>query len=200
MTDPELADRTYIEPVTAGVRRADHRPREAGRHPADDGRADRAQRRDGALGERRARASRRRADRRDRPRDRDRRRPKAVWRGDGADRLAVAQGGIATNFDEALEILETTGYSGDHSPVIHARRHGRRHRLQSRGVRAGRPPRPRSVADDADPHRAQPHRLEGVRARGDARPRRQRRHRLLDRESRPDGRAHRRLRSPSRRR
>ena len=41
------------------------------------------------------------------------------------------------------------------------------------------------------------HRLEGVRAGGDARQGRQRRHHLLDRELRPDGRPHRRLASPS---
>ena len=42
-------------------------------------------------------------------------------------------------------------------------------------------------------HRGVGARLEGVRARADARPPRQRRGRLLDREPRPDGRAHRRL-------
>ena len=31
MTDPELADRTYVEPLTVDVRRADHRARAAGR-------------------------------------------------------------------------------------------------------------------------------------------------------------------------
>ena len=41
MTDPELADRTYIEPLTAESRREDHRAREARRAAADPGRADR---------------------------------------------------------------------------------------------------------------------------------------------------------------
>ena len=35
MTDPEMADRTYIEPITVGGRRADHRRREARRRAAD---------------------------------------------------------------------------------------------------------------------------------------------------------------------
>ena len=35
MTDPEMADRTYIEPITPDVRRADHRRREARRRAAD---------------------------------------------------------------------------------------------------------------------------------------------------------------------
>ena len=30
MTDPEFADRTYIEPITPGVRREDHRARDGG--------------------------------------------------------------------------------------------------------------------------------------------------------------------------
>ena len=64
MTDPELADRTYVEPLTAEVLRADHRAREAGRAAADRRRADRAQPR-GRAGERgRPREVRRAADRR----------------------------------------------------------------------------------------------------------------------------------------
>ena len=85
------------------------------------------------------------------------------------------------------------GLSGHHPPVVHAGRRGRRHRLQHRGVpRAGRPgPGPEPGA--RDPGRGVGHRLEGVRARGDARRRRQLRGHLLDREHRPDGRPHRRL-------
>ena len=52
MTDPEMADRTYIEPITAGGRRADPRRREARRRAADPGRPDRAERRPGAPRER----------------------------------------------------------------------------------------------------------------------------------------------------
>ena len=43
MTDPELADRTYIEPITVEVGHPDYPPREAGRAPAHPGRTDRAE-------------------------------------------------------------------------------------------------------------------------------------------------------------
>ena len=45
MTDPEMADRTYIEPITRRVRRADHRRRAARRRPAHPRRPDRPERR-----------------------------------------------------------------------------------------------------------------------------------------------------------
>ena len=48
MTDPELADRTYIEPVTPEWVAQGDRARAAGRAAAHHGRPDRAQRRDGA--------------------------------------------------------------------------------------------------------------------------------------------------------
>ena len=48
MTDPDLADATYIEPITPRDRRADHRARAARCAAADHGRPDRAQHRDGA--------------------------------------------------------------------------------------------------------------------------------------------------------
>ena len=54
MTDPGLADATYIEPITPGDRREDHRPREARRAAAHHGRADRAQHRDALAAQRRA--------------------------------------------------------------------------------------------------------------------------------------------------
>ena len=43
MTDPELAERTYVEPLTVEVMREDHRQGAARRAAADAGRADRAQ-------------------------------------------------------------------------------------------------------------------------------------------------------------
>ena len=45
MTDPELADATYIEPITPGDRRQDHREGAPRRAAADHGRPDRAQHR-----------------------------------------------------------------------------------------------------------------------------------------------------------
>ena len=55
MTDPEFADRTYIEPISPEVIEAILEREKAGRHPANDGWPDRAQRRDGTESQRRAR-------------------------------------------------------------------------------------------------------------------------------------------------
>ena len=49
MTDPDFADRTYIEPLTPEVLARDHRARAARRRAADARRPDRAERRDGAV-------------------------------------------------------------------------------------------------------------------------------------------------------
>ena len=54
MTDPELADRTYVEPLTPEVLGEDHRAREPGRGAADRRRPDRAQSRGRARRERHA--------------------------------------------------------------------------------------------------------------------------------------------------
>ena len=48
MTDPDLADATYVEPITPELRRAGHRARAAGCAARDHGRADRAEHGDGA--------------------------------------------------------------------------------------------------------------------------------------------------------
>ena len=56
MTDPEIADRTYIEPLTRRDRREDHRARAARRAAADARRADGAEPR--AIDARRARRAR----------------------------------------------------------------------------------------------------------------------------------------------
>ena len=86
MTDPELADATYIEPLRPVVGGAGDRaraPRRAARHAR---RADRAEPLEGAARRRHARALRGRADRRRLPRDRLRRGPRAVPRRDGRRR------------------------------------------------------------------------------------------------------------------
>ena len=61
MTDPELADRTYVEPLTVDVVERIIAKREARRHPADGGRADGAQPRRRPARSRGARALRREA-------------------------------------------------------------------------------------------------------------------------------------------
>ena len=54
MTDPGLVDATYIEPITPDMVVKIIEKETARRHPADDGRADRAQHRDGAASRRAA--------------------------------------------------------------------------------------------------------------------------------------------------
>ena len=90
MTDPGLADATYIEPITAGDRRTHHRARKTRRAAADHGRADRAQHRHAARRIRRAGAPRRRTDRRPRRGDRPRRGPPEIPRRHGRDRHRIA--------------------------------------------------------------------------------------------------------------
>ena len=67
MTDPGPGRRHLCRADHAGDRRENHRPREAGRAAADHGRPDRAQHGDDARRIRRARETRRRADRRQAP-------------------------------------------------------------------------------------------------------------------------------------
>ena len=55
MTDPEFADRTYIEPITPEVDRSHSRTGKTGRDSADHGRPDRAECRDGIESQRRTR-------------------------------------------------------------------------------------------------------------------------------------------------
>ena len=80
--------------------------------------------------------------------------------------------------------------SRHHPALLHPRRHRRQRRLQRGGVRQVCPLGPESQSHRRNPHRGVRHRVEGIRAGGDARPQGQRRHRLLDREPRPDGHPH----------
>ena len=82
----------------------------------------------------------------------------------------------------------------DHPAFVHARRHRRRHRVQPRRVSGHLRARAGCIADQGAPDRRVGDRLERIRDGGGSRFRkRQLHHRLLDREPRPDGCAHRRL-------
>ena len=198
MTDPELADRTYVEPLTVEVCDQDHRsasgPTRSCRRWAGRPRSTCARARRG----RRPRQVRRQADRRQRRGHREGRGSRAVqgrrWSKIG---LEVPRSGYARSLDEARAIQRRPS-TGSATRSSCARR--------SRSAASGG-----GIAYNADEFdekvawalaadaarrgagRGVGARLEGVRARGDARPRRQRGHHLLDRELRSDGRAHRRL-------
>ena len=124
----------------------------------------------------------------------------AVPRGDAADR--ARDPALAAGQDAARRAAGARRHrpARDHPAVVHARRHRRRHRLQQSGVHRHRRARHRRLPDQRGADRGIGARLEGIRDGGRSRPQRQLHHYLLDREPRPDGRAHRRLRSPSRRR
>ena len=82
---------------------------------------------------------------------------------------------------------------GAAAPVVHAGRLGRGDRLERRGVRHQGELGPAAEPARRGAGRAVGAGVEGIRAGGDARQARQRRHHLLDRELRSDGRAHGRL-------
>ena len=90
MTDPEFADRTYVEPLRPDVGGADHRARAPRRAAADARRPDGAQPGQGAARRRHAGALRGRADRRRLRGDPPRRGPRGVPRDDGGRRAAGA--------------------------------------------------------------------------------------------------------------
>ena len=138
MTDPELADRTYVEPLTVGRARADHRARAARRAAADRGRADRAQPGGGARRGRHPREVRRRADRRVDRRHQGRRGPAAVPARRCARSASTCRSSArrAARWTRRSTLVEDARLPGDHPPVVHAGRRRRRHRLQPRGVPA----------------------------------------------------------------
>ena len=194
MTDPELADRTYIEPVTPEwVAKVIERERPDALLPTMGGQTAlnvaMALQRDGTLAK-----LRRGADRRQRARHPHRRGPRGVRRGDAADRPRDAAGPHGAEHRgrrwRRSRRPATPRSSGRPSPWA-APAAGIAYNLEEfeDHGRAGA----RALPGPLRAGGAQRHRVEGVRARGDARRGGQRGHRLLDRESRPHGRPHRRL-------
>ena len=140
MTDPELADATYIEPITPEiVAKIIEKERPDALLPTMGGQTAlntaMALDRSGVLEE-----VRRRDDRRQGRGDRQGRGPRAVPRGD--DRRSAwrrpARGWPHRSLEEALAALGPGRPAGDHPPLLHPGRHRRRHRLQPRGVRGDR--------------------------------------------------------------
>ena len=192
MTDPELSDRTYVEPLTPEALEQIIEQRAARRDPADGRRADGAQPRRAARRARHPQEVQRRADRRVDPGDQGGRRSPAVPRRDEGDRHRGAGERRRQVAGRGAGDRRADRFPVDHPPVVHDGRRRRRHCLQPRGVQGDRRPRPEPEPGPRDPRRGIGDRLEGIRARGDARRRRQLRRHLLDREHRSDGRAHRR--------
>ena len=182
----------------AGSRRQDHREgalcgARRLRAAADHGRPDRAQLRAVAEEDGHAGKIRRRDDRRHGGSHRQGGRPRIVPRGDDQDRARHAALASHQDADAGAGGAGRHRPAGDHPAVLHARRHGRRHRLQQGGVHRHRRARHRRLAHKRSADRGERARLEGVRDGGRPRQGGQLHHRLLDREHRPDGRAYRRF-------
>ena len=195
MTDPEMADRTYIEPLTWEIVDQGHRDGAARRAAADARRADRPEHRrwtwheHGVL-------------------------EKYGVEMIGANAEVIDKAEDREQFKQAMEKIGLEVLPRRDGP--HAGRGPRRARTRS-ACRASCGPASRWAAPAAaspttatsstswsrrglelspgprGADRRIDHRLERVRDGGDARQGRQRRHHLLDRELRPDGRPHRRL-------
>ncbi len=193
MTDPDLADATYIEPITPEiVAKIIEKERPDALLPTMGGQTALntalSLRRMGVLDKFNVKMIGATADAIDKAEDRE-----LLPRGDDADRARDAA--LAAGQDAARRARGARGYraAGDHPAVVHARRHRRRHRLQQGRVHRDRRARHRRLADQRGADRGIGARLEGIRDGGRSRQERQLHHHLLDREPRPDGRAHRRL-------
>ena len=194
MTDPDMADRTYIEPLTWEIVEKVIEQGAARRAAADARRPDGPEPGDGPGQARRAGEVRRRDDRRQARRDRQgrgaRRSSRRRWR---RSAWKCCRGETVHTIEEARRVLEDVGLpcvvrpsftlGGSGSAIAYNR--DEFDTLVRRGL--DQSPVHEVLIEEID------HRLERVRDGGDARHGRQRRHHLLDRELRPDGRAHGRL-------
>jgi carbamoyl-phosphate synthase large subunit len=132
MTDPEMADATYIEPLEVEAVTKVHRARTARRAASDARRPDRAEPRAAAQRPGRARATRHRDDRRQPRGDPQGRGPRGVSEAMANIGLEVPRSALAYTIDEAREVVGDIGLPCVIPPGLHARRLGRRHRLQPR--------------------------------------------------------------------
>ena len=146
MTDPELADATYIEPITpAIVAKILEKERPDALLPTMGGQTALntalALFKDGTLDRLGIELIGANAEAIEKAEDRLKFR-------EAMDRIGLEspRSAIAHSFEEALAALETRRAAGDHPPELHARRDRRRHRLQPRRVRGDRPRRARGVA------------------------------------------------------
>ena len=120
----------------------------------------------------------------------DRQMFKDIVRSIGAD---APRSTVCGTVEEALATAEEVGYPVVIRPSFTMGGLGSGIATDEPMLRRMAAPRPGRLPGAHRPHRGVGARLEGVRARADARPQRQRGRHLLDREHRRDGRAHRRL-------
>ena len=94
--------------------------------------------------------------------------------------LDVSKSALVNNLRDGLDFAGKIGFPVLIRPELYAGRLRRRHRLQPRRADGDSGARPRPFAGARVPDRRERAGLEGIRARGDARSRRQRHHHLLD--------------------
>ena len=162
MTDPELADATYIEPITpAVVAKIIEAEKPDALLPTMGGQTALntalALAKDGTLERLGVQLIGANADAIEMAEDRIKFR-------DAMDRIGLdsAKSGIAHNLDEALEVLERTKLPAIIRPVVHAWRDGRRGRLQPRGIRSDRALGARRQPDERSADRGIAARVEGI--------------------------------------
>ncbi len=147
MTDPDFADRTYIEPVTPEMlAKIIEKERPDALLPTLGGQT--------ALNTAVAVAEewhpgqiRGRTDRRQAAGHQKGRGPHPVQGGDGEDRPGGPALRLGAQLSRRRWRWSRHRLSGDHPPILHPRRHRRRHRLQPRRVRADGSGRHRRLAD-----------------------------------------------------
>ena len=179
--------------VERRIRRRSDPARAPGCAAIDRRRPDRTESIDRPRRSRSARQVRRRVDRRQSGFDQEGRRPAPVQGRHAQDRPRDAAIRSRQNRREGARVRGADRISADPAAELHARGHGRRHRLQPRRTDRDSRARARPLTGPRSPARGERARLEGIRTRGHARPRRQRHHRLLHREFRSDGRPYRRF-------
>ena len=173
MTDPELADRTYVEPITPEI--LDQHPGHGGRArpargrgAAHDRRPDGPQLRDGGPRARHPRRATAWSSSARRPRPSPRRRTASSSRRPwSASAWTCRRSGAAHTLDEALGSARARGPALRHPRRLHAGRRGQR-LLPRRGTEFERivAARAEALAHQRGADRGGPLRLEGVRARG----------------------------------
>ena len=172
MTDPDLADATYIEPITPEIVAKIIEKERPDALLADHGRADRAQhalslKKMGVLDKFNVEMIGATAEAIDKAEDRELFRDAMTKIG-----LETPRSHQIKTLAQALEALEDIGLPAIIRPVVHARRHRRRHRLQQGRVHRHRRARHRRLADQRGADRGERARLEGIRDGG--RPRQER--------------------------
>ena len=193
MTDPDLADATYIEPITPEiVAKIIEKERPDALLPTMGGQTALncalSLRKMGVLEKFGVKMIGATADAIDKAEDRElfREAMKKHRPGDAA---------LAPDQDAGAGVDRARGHrpAGGHPALVHARRHRRRHRLQQGRVHRHRRGRHRRLAHQRSADRGIGAGLEGIRDGGGARQEGQLHHHLLDRKRRSDGRAHRRF-------